>query len=159
MISVCDILALTAMPAMRLVNSVINPVLAELLAPSTLMAEPVASSAPSSPFFLSSPNTMVSLPIWSMAPSPRSSPRATLILSAADTKPSISFLPWMPSRPATPASALSSSRGVRVVISAKVSFISSTSRLVCPVYFMASVIESSILANAWTYWSAQETIF
>ena len=140
------------------VNSVIKPVLAELLAPSTLMAEPVASIAPFSPFVLSSPNTIVSLPIWSMAPSPRSSPRATLILSAASTKPSISFLPWIPKRPAAPASAFSSSRGVRVVICLKVSFISSTSAFVWPVYFITSVIASSILAKLWTYWSAHATI-
>ena len=158
MISVCEILAFTAMPAMAEVNSVMKPVLADELAPRTLMAEPVASMAPLSPLFLSSPNTMVSLPIWSMAPSPRSSPRATLILSAASTKPSMSRRAVMPSRPAAPASALSSSRGVRVVMRLKVSFISSTSRLVCPVYFITSVIASSILANDWTYWSAHWTM-
>ena len=85
------------------------------------------------------------------ASSPRSSPRATLILSAASTNCCTISDEAIPSLPASPASALSFSRGVRVSIRLNSSFIASTSSLVCPVYFLTSVIASSILAKSDTH--------
>ena len=130
MISACDIFACLATPARSAVKSTIYPALAEELCASSLTAEPVASMAPRSPFVLFSPKTCANLPILSTAPCPRSSPSATPILSAASTNSSMLSFAVMPSRPAAPASWLSSSLDVRVFIFLKSSFISSTCAIV-----------------------------
>ena len=84
------------------------------------------------------------------ASSPRSSPRAMFILSAASTNSRISCFDFSPSLPASPASAFSCSRPVRVSISFRLSFRSLTSFFVLPVYFITSASASSISAKACT---------
>ena len=98
----------------------------------------------------SSPKAMASFPIWSTAPSPRSSPKATPILSAASTNSSMLWVLVMPSLPAAPARAFSSSRLVRVSIRLKSSFMRRTSSSVCPVYFLVLAMASSISAKSCT---------
>ena len=93
---------------------------------------------------------MASLPTFLTAPSPRSSPRATLILSAASTNSSIWSFAVMPSLPASPASAFSCSRLVRVSIFFRLSLSASTSSLERPVYLRTCAIASSIWANSLT---------
>ena len=85
----------------------------------------------------------------SVAPSPRSS-SATLIWSAARTKPSTSSSDDLPSRPASCASLFSSSRLVRVSIFLNDSFRLSTWSFVIPVYFCTFVISWAMAANAST---------
>ena len=113
-----------------------------------MIAEPVASIAPRSPMRWSSPNAIASFPIWSTALSPRSSPNATLILSAASTNSSMPSLEVIPKRPAAPASSLSCSRDERVSIFLKSSFSSRTCSSVCPVYFRVFAMTSSMEAKA-----------
>ena len=140
-----------ATPATRAVKSTKYPALAEEFCASSLRAEPVASIAALSPILSSSPNAMASLPIWSTAPCPRSSPRATLILSAASTNSSMELLDVIPSRPAAPANSLSCSREVLVSIFLKSSFMDFTSSFVWPVYFITFVMASSISAKSLTH--------
>ena len=137
-----------ATPDNSLVKSTIYPALADDDCARSFTAEPVASIAPRSPSLSSSPNICASLPILSTAPSPRSSPRATPILSAASTNSSISFVADMPSLPAAPASSFSCSREVRVSMFLKSSFIFRTSSSACPVYFCTFAIASSMSAYA-----------
>ena len=114
--------------------------------------------APRRPLVLSSPNIWASLPIWETALSPRSSPRATLILSAPSTNSSTAAVDVMPSLPASSASWLSFWRGVRVSIFLKSSFIRSTSSAACPVYLRTLVISSSILAYSSTHFLTVKVI-
>ena len=99
----------------------------------------------------SSSKSMASLPTLATAPSPRSSPSATLMMSAACTNSRILSLAVMPRRPASPASALSCSRLVRVSIFWRLSLRSSTSFFVRPVYFLTLALASSIVAYCWMY--------
>ena len=85
----------------------------------------------------------------SVAPSPRSS-RATLIWSAAFTKPSTSSCDVLPRRPASWASLFKSSREVRVSIFLNSWLSSSTCSAVIPVNLRTLAISASISANAFT---------
>ena len=104
--------------------------------------------APRSPMRLSSPKAMASLPTLSMAPSPKSSPRETLIMLPASTKSIIASFACRPRRPALPASWFSCSRPVRVSIFFRSSLRSRTAASASPVYLRVSAIASSIVANS-----------
>ena len=115
------------------------------------MALPVANIAPRNPSFWSSPNICANLPMFFTASSPKSSPSATLILSAASTNSNTSFFPVIPKRPASPARAFSFSRAVRVSISLNSSFSPLTSSRVIPVYLITCASASSISAYSSTH--------
>ena len=146
MICVCEIPACFPVPDTRAVKSTRYDSAALLFWATSLMALPVASIAPRNPSVLSSPNICASLPIFLTASSPRSSPNATLILSAASTKSRISCFPCIPRRPASCASSFNRSRGVRVSIFLRSSFRSFTASSVIPVYFFTPAIASEICA-------------
>ena len=116
---------------------------------SSLMTEPTDSRAFSVPSLSSSPKMLVSLLKVSVAPSPNSS-SATLIWSAARTKPRISSFDCLPSLPASSARMFICSRGVRVSIFINSSFRSSTCSLVIPVNLRTLAISASMSANALT---------
>ena len=121
-----------------------------MLCATWFTAEPMASMFSFS-VRLSSPNICDSLPIWFTASSPRSSPNATLIMSAACTNSRTCCTPVMPSLPALPASRFSSSRGVRVSIALNSSFSCFTSSAVMPVYLTTWLSASSIVAYSSTH--------
>ena len=146
MIWACVSPACLPTPATRAVNSSRYPAPAEEFCESSLITEAVASIAPLRPRRWSSSKSMASLPTFLTAPSPRSSPRATLILSAASTKSSICFLEVIPSLPASPASALSCSREVRVSIFLRLSLRSSIASAESPVYLRTCAFASSMSA-------------
>ena len=81
-----------------------------------------------------------------MAPSPKSSPKATWIWSAARTNPRMLSLPWIPSLPASRARSSSCSRLVRVSIFISSSSRPSTSSWSKPVVFITSLYTSSSFA-------------
>ena len=93
----------------------------------------------------SSPKMDVSLESCNVAPSPSSS-NATLIWSAALTKPKTSSSEVFPRRPASWARRLSSSREERVSIFLNLSLRCSTSSAVMPVYLRTDAISCSISA-------------
>ena len=112
---------------------------------NSFITEPTAKSDCSVPSRSSSPKILVNLESWSVAPSPRSS-NATLIWSAARTKPSTSFSEVLPRRPASCASWLSCSREERVSIFLNSSLRCSTCSAVRPVYLRTLAISWSISA-------------
>ena len=116
---------------------------------NSLITEPTASRAFSVPRRSSSPKMLVSLLNVSVAPSPRSS-KATLIWSAAFTKPKTSSCDVLPNRPASCANLFNSSRPVLVSIFWKSSFSCSTSEAFIPVNFRTFAISWSISAKAFT---------
>ena len=116
---------------------------------SSLITEPTDSKAFSVPSRSSSPKMVVSFERVSVAPSP-SSFSATLIWSAARTKPRISSFDCFPNFPASSASTFSCSRAVRVSIFLNSSFKSSTCSLVMPVNLRTLAISASMSANALT---------
>ena len=139
--------AVFAIAERRVVKSRILPSDALLFCASSLIADAVESIACFNPIRLSSPNMLASFPIFFTAPSPRSSPSAMLIWSAACTKSSTSFLPVMPRRPASAARSLRAARPVRVSIFLNSSLSSSTSFAAMPVYFDTPATCSCISAN------------
>ena len=116
---------------------------------NSLMTEPTDNSAFSVPRRSSSPKILVNLLNVSVAPSPNSS-SATLIWSAARTKPKTSSLDCFPSLPASSASTFSCSRAVRVSIFLNSSFRSFTCSSVIPVNLRTLAISASMSANALT---------
>ena len=113
------------------------------------MTEPTDRRAFSVPRRFSSPKMPVSFESVRVAPSPRSS-RATLILSAARTKPSTSSCDCFPSRPASWARRFRSSREDRGSIFLNSSFSFSTSSADIPVNLRTFAISCSMSAYAWT---------
>ena len=116
---------------------------------SSLMTEPTDSRAFSVPKRSSSPNMVVNLESVSVASSPSSS-RATLIWSAAFTKPIMSSFDCLPSFPACSANIFNCSRPERVSIFLNSSFKSATCSLVIPVNLRTLAISASISAKALT---------
>ena len=116
---------------------------------SSLMTEPTARRAFSVPMRSSSPKMLVSLLNVKVAPSPKSS-SATLIWSAARTKPRTSSCEVLPSLPASCASLFKSSRAVRVSIFLNSSLSSSTPEADSPVNLRTFAISWSISAKAFT---------
>ena len=115
------------------------------------MTDADESMACFSPILSASPNSCASLPMFFTASSPRSSPSATFIWSAACTKSSICCLLCMPRRPASPARSLSCSRAVRVSIFIKSSLSCCTASSVSPVYFFTPLMCSAMSAYSFTY--------
>ena len=90
--SACVIPACLPTPANLLVNSIKYPSLALELCANSLITEPVDNIACFKPIRSASPNICANLPMFFTASSPKSSPRATFIWSAASTKSSTASL-------------------------------------------------------------------
>ena len=99
-----------------------------------------------SPMARPSLKSCVSLPMFFTPSSPKSSPKARLIWSAASTKSRMFCVPLMPKRPASAAKSLSFSRGVRVSIFLNASLSSSTASAASPVYFVTPLMCSCMSA-------------
>ena len=123
------------------------------------MTDAVESIASLSPSRWSSSKSMASLPTFLTAPSPRSSPRATLILSAASTNSKILSVAVIPSLPASPANSFRRSREVRVSMARSDSLSSSTASAESPVYLRTCACASSMVAKSFTTsWSVSRTL-
>ena len=142
-------LACEPMPAIRCANSTRYGFDAVQFCERTFTVEPTASIASLVPSICSTPKMFVSFAIVCVAPAPKST-RATLMMSAASTYPCTLSKVFLPKRPASCASSLSFSRGVRVSRRINALFSSSTDFSVIPVYFRVLASCSSISAYAFT---------